>query len=60
MSSNNADAERFVVLAEHALEEGDLHGARMHLQIALAYEKSNRSLRRALNDVAKQMGPTPL
>lgn len=60
VSSKNADAERFIVLAEHAFEEGDLHGARMHLQIALAYEKSNRALRRALNDVAKQTGPAPL
>jgi CheY-like chemotaxis protein len=48
------EAERYVGLASHALGEGDLNGARLHLSLALTYERQNSILKAALADVAKR------
>jgi CheY-like chemotaxis protein len=57
IATNTVEAERYVALAGEAMGEGDLNGARLHLHLALAYERSNAALQEAIADVARRMRP---
>ena len=52
-----SEAERYVGLASDAMSAGDLNGARLHLHLALAYERGNAELKDAIADVARRMRP---
>jgi CheY-like chemotaxis protein len=47
-------AKRFVELARAALQDGDVHGARLHLHLAQAYERNNRDLDAVLAKVVSK------
>jgi CheY-like chemotaxis protein len=57
VGTQTIEAQRYVSLASEAMSEGDLNGARLHLHLALAYERSNSELRDAIADVARRMRP---
>lgn len=56
--ARDAKAKRLIELARIAFSEGDLHGARLHLHLALTYETDNAQLRAAIDSVAKMSRPT--
>ncbi len=55
--THTLEAERFVGLASEAIDDGDLNGARLHLHLALTYERGNGALKDALADVARRLRP---
>jgi CheY-like chemotaxis protein len=57
IQAKTPEGERFVSLASEALGAGDLNAARLHLHLALTYERGNAAIQKAIGDVAKRMRP---
>jgi hypothetical protein len=53
----NPKAKRFVDLARAAMVDGDLNGARLHLNLALSYEANNDELIKVIGEVVNLARP---